>query len=201
MESEVQGQLQLLPPLVARPTATAQAVSTQLEQPRREKLTAPSQAEPLPAGLVAASGGQAAPSPDNLLLQMTQRQEQMMQRQEQQQRQMQQEIQAAQKQLLPLLAQQMYSRWLRHHQEAAWQPEALYIDLYRTPGRKRQLCTPLPKGAKSVPTSAHISVITGHRKRESQAKSYQPCNKVSILKKTSSHAEIQDVALPTVWNL
>ena len=52
MESEVQGQPQLLPQLVARPTATAQAVDAQLEQQRREKVTAPSLAEPLPAGLV-----------------------------------------------------------------------------------------------------------------------------------------------------
>ena len=163
MEGEVQGQLQLPPPLVACPTATAQAVGAQLEQPMREKVTAPSQAEPLPAGLVAALGGQATPSLDSLLLQMMQRQEQMMQRQEQQQRQMQQEMQAAQTQLLPLLVKQMYSRWLRHHQAAAWQPEALYRALYRTPGQKHQSCTPLPNGAKSVPTSAHISVITGHR--------------------------------------
>ena len=110
MESEGQGQLQLLPSLVSRPTATAQAVGAQLEQPRKEKVTAPSQAEPLPAGLVAASGGQDAPSPGNLLLQMMQRKEHMMQRQEQQQGQMQHQMQAAQEaqiQLLTLLAQQM----------------------------------------------------------------------------------------------
>ena len=100
-ESEVQGQLQLLPPLVARPTATAQVGGTQLEQPRKERVTAPSQAEPLPAGLVAASSSQAAPSSNNLLLQMLQ-----------QQRQMQQQMQAAQEaqlltQLLTLLAQEM----------------------------------------------------------------------------------------------
>ena len=110
MESEGQGQLQLLPSLVSRPTTTAQAVGAQLEQPRKEKVTAPSQAEPLPAGLVAASGGQDAPSPGNLLLQMMQRKEHMMQRQEQQQGQMQHQMQAAQEaqiQLLTLLAQQM----------------------------------------------------------------------------------------------
>ena len=104
MEGEVQGQLQLPPPLVACPTATAQAVGAQLEQPMREKVTAPSQAEPLPAGLVAASGGQAAPSLDNLLLQM-------MQRQEQQKRQMQQQMQAQlahmQQQMKAQLAQQL----------------------------------------------------------------------------------------------
>ena len=105
-ESEVQGQLQLLPPLVARPTATAQVGGTQLEQPRKERVTAPSQAEPLPAGLVAASSGQAAPPSGDLLLQMLHQ----MQRQEQQQRQMQQQMQAAQEaqtQLLTLLEQKM----------------------------------------------------------------------------------------------
>ena len=121
-ESEVQGQLQLLPPLVARPTATAQVGGTQLEQPRKERVTAPSQAEPLPVGLVAASGSQAAPSSNDLLLQMLQ-----------QQRQMQQQMQAAQEaqtQLLTLLAQQMqaqhskcskaqHSWWLRYHRAAA----------------------------------------------------------------------------------
>ena len=73
-ECEVQGQLQLLPPLVGRLTATAQAGGTQLEQPRKERVTASSQAEPLPAGLVAASDGQAAQ-----LQQMQQMQQQMQQ--------------------------------------------------------------------------------------------------------------------------
>ena len=127
-ESEVQGQLQLLPPLVARLTATAQAGGTQLEQPRKERVTAPSQAEPLPAGLVAASGGQAAQSSGDLLLQMLQQmqtqQMQQMQRQEQQQRQMQQQMQAAQEaqtQLLTLLAQQMQQGGAQQMQQGAAQ--------------------------------------------------------------------------------
>ena len=96
MESKVQGQLQLLPPLVARPTATAQAVGAQLEQPRREKVTAPGQTEPPPAGLLAASSGKAAPPSADLLLQMMHQMQQQMQA-----------SQEAQTQILTLLAQQM----------------------------------------------------------------------------------------------
>ena len=102
-ESEVQGKLQLLPSLVARPTAADQVGGSQLEQPGRERVTAPNQAKLLPAGLVAAPGGQAAPPPGDLLLQVLQQ----MQRQEQQQIQMQQKMQAAkeaQTQIITLLA-------------------------------------------------------------------------------------------------
>ena len=105
---------------MARPTATAQVGGTQLEQPRKERVTAPSQAEPLPAGLVAASSGQAAPPSGDLLLQMLHQ----MQRQEQQQRQMQQQMQAAQEaqtQLLTLLAQQMQQGGAQQMQQGAAQ--------------------------------------------------------------------------------
>ena len=120
MESEVQGQLLLPPSLVARPTATAQAIGAQLEQPRREKVTAPSQAEPLPAGLVAASSGQAAPPSGDFLLQALHQ----MQRQEQQHIQMQQQMQAAQEaqtQLLTLLAQYMQQDRTQQMQQGAAQ--------------------------------------------------------------------------------